>query len=472
MRLGDALISVSNGISKKQNRNDEGIPVTRIETISAENINLNKVGYLAGLSKSEITKYRLKSGDILFSNINSDSHLGKTAIYNYTDHVLLHGMNLLLLRPNTDIITPEYLNYLCKFYRIQGKFVSIAQHAVNQSSINQTKLKNIEIPLAPLPEQARIVSKIEELFTKLDAGIDAIKKAKLLLKKYRQAVLKAAMDGRPTKDWRKAHKSELEPASELLDRIKEQRKKGLGAKYKEPPVIDTSELPDLPEGWVWATIGQVIGPTNEKIEPSKTQEIAYLGLEHIDKNNGKIISMGSSKTVKSTKNKFYKGDLLYGKLRPYLNKLYIAEFDGMCSTDIMVFSPNKNYSIRYFLYRFLSMDFVRFASMNMTGVQHPRIDYDMLSKYLIALPPLLEQEKIIDIVSRLFSNIDILEDSIKKELSKTGTLKNSILKRAFEGKLVPQNQSDEPAKKLLERIESESKLSKVRKEAGKMRKAK
>jgi len=109
-------------------------------------------------------------------------------------------------------------------------------------AITGNLLKDFKIPLPPLPEQYRIVNKIEELFTKLDAGVEALKKIKTQLKRYRQAVLKFVFEGKLTRQWREAHKGELEPASVLLEKIKEQRKKESEGKFKELPPIDTSNI--------------------------------------------------------------------------------------------------------------------------------------------------------------------------------------------------------------------------------------
>ena len=119
-------------------------------------------------------------------------------------------------------------------------------------------MRQIPIPLSPLPEQHRIVAKIEELFTRLDAGVEALKKIKAQLKRYRQAVLKYAFEGKLTQEWREANKGKIEPASVLLERIKEERKKEGKGKLKELPPIDTSDLPELPEGWVWTTVGDLL----------------------------------------------------------------------------------------------------------------------------------------------------------------------------------------------------------------------
>ena len=107
----------------------------------------------------------------------------------------------------------------------------------------------VTIPLPPLNEQRRIVEKIEELFTKLDAGVRLLKQTQALLKSYRRSVLKAAVEGELSREWREAHRDELEPASELLERIlRERREKFAGKKYKEPASPDTSKLPTLPNG--------------------------------------------------------------------------------------------------------------------------------------------------------------------------------------------------------------------------------
>ena len=115
--------------------------------------------------------------------------------------------------------------------------------------INHSDIEPLMFPLPPLAEQQRIVTKIEELFTKLDDGVEELKKVQLQLKRYRQSVLKSAFDGTLTAEWREEHKAELEPASMLLEKIKTERKKS--GKYKELAPLDTADLPELPEGWVF-----------------------------------------------------------------------------------------------------------------------------------------------------------------------------------------------------------------------------
>ncbi|AKG91329.1 Type I restriction modification DNA specificity domain [Geoglobus ahangari] len=156
VRLGDVLTLIRNGLTYRQNKEGNGYPITRIETISDEKIDPSKVGFVNNLKEGELKEYQLIVGDILFSHINSLEHIGKTAIYEAVPEILLHGMNLLLLRPNKEEIKPRFLLYLLKIYRLRGIFKNIAKKAVNQASINQTELKRIRIPLPPLPEQRKI----------------------------------------------------------------------------------------------------------------------------------------------------------------------------------------------------------------------------------------------------------------------------------------------------------------------------
>ena len=131
--------------------------------------------------------------------ILTDIHLGKTAIFKNQASILIHGINLLLIRFKENV-SADFLNYQFKYKRRVGEFVGIAQKSVNQSSINQSKLKNLDFILPPIQVQKHIVSKIEELFSELDKGIEELKTAQQQLKVYRQAVLKWAFEGRLTNE--------------------------------------------------------------------------------------------------------------------------------------------------------------------------------------------------------------------------------------------------------------------------------
>ena len=194
-------------------------------------------------------------------------------------------------------------------------------------------------------------------------------------------------------------------------------------------------LSELPDGWAWTTLGEIIEPSKEKVNPLAIEETPYISLEHIEKGTGKLLGHGRSSDVRSSKTKFNRGDLLYGKLRPYLNKVYISDFEGICSTDLLVFPKNELLSNTFFLYRFLCRDFVNYASYNVSGVNLPRVNFQTLSRFKIPLPPLSEQHRIVTKIEELFTKLDTGINELHKAQSQLKRYRQSVLKAAFEGKL-------------------------------------
>jgi len=169
--LGDHLELIRNGLTRTQNKDGAGFPITRIETISGDTINPKKVGFVEGLSEEEVAKFRLRRNDILFSHINSEPQLGRTAIYLGKPDVLIHGMNLLLLRSGKSM-HPIFLDFVCQYLRKLGVFIGIASRAVGQSSINQGKLKALQIPIPSCEEQVEVAAQLSAVEAKL-AGEEA-----------------------------------------------------------------------------------------------------------------------------------------------------------------------------------------------------------------------------------------------------------------------------------------------------------
>ena len=184
VNLGNALSYIGNGLTDKQNKVKDGYPVTRIETISDDCINADKVGYISTLPEDKIEKYRLYYGDMLVSHINSDPQLGRSVIYEGNPEFLLHGMNLLRMRANTKMLAPFFLNLIFRFYRNCGVFIALASRAVGQSSINQSRMKSLIIPLPPLPEQRAIAHVLQTI-----QEAKAARQRELALERERKAAL-------------------------------------------------------------------------------------------------------------------------------------------------------------------------------------------------------------------------------------------------------------------------------------------
>ena len=165
-KLGE-VCEIRSGYSGNQLLSKKGLKVSRIETISGHKVNMERVGYVAPFESSE--NYRLRVGDILFSNINSVEYIGNTAFID-KDYDLYHGMNLLRLTPNNTVVIPFYLYLLLNTNRMLNHFKTVCNKAVSQASINQTELGKTVIQIPPIKTQERICELYQALYTKLETA--------------------------------------------------------------------------------------------------------------------------------------------------------------------------------------------------------------------------------------------------------------------------------------------------------------
>ena len=220
------------------------------------------------------------------------------------------------------------------------------------------------------------------------------------------------------------------------------------------------EIPfELPEGWAWARLG-VICPygENKAVSADLIDETAWiLDLEDIEKETGVIKKYTTKSERNSVSNKysFCKGQLLYSKLRPYLNKVVIATKDGYCTTEILPLTFYGNIYSPYMQLFIMSPTFLTYVNMISYGVKMPRLGTNDGKNAIIAIPPINEQKRIrdkFDIVAPLFDKIQNNWNNLNNEVT---AIKSKILDLAIRGKLVPQDPNDEPASVLLERIRAE-----------------
>ena len=171
--LGDALVAIRNGVNAEQRTEPGGWPITRIETISDGTIDMERVRWIEP-ADSLIENFQLQTGDILFSHINSVEHIGKAALYTGEPTPLIHGINLLRLRPKLDSVDPVWLLHLLKNDAVRTVFRTRCKRAVNQASLNQPDIKSLAISLPPLALQqdfARRVCAVEHLQAKHNASL-------------------------------------------------------------------------------------------------------------------------------------------------------------------------------------------------------------------------------------------------------------------------------------------------------------
>ena len=388
IQLDEVFEFIRNGASIKQADGKGGYPISRIETIWNKTIDTKRLGYadIGDEQLKDYEKYLMKEGDILMTHINSPKHLGKCAVYIGDPKTLIHGMNLLCMRANQQITIPTYIKYFfnSKFFKIQ--LPKISNQSVNQASFSAGNLKKLKIPLPPLDQQKKIAAI-------LDAADAYRQKTKALIEKYDALTQSLFLElfGDPVsnpKEWDKV------ALNELCD-------------FKK-----TSVKP-------------------EEIETGDT----YIGLECIEKQTGKILErfIVEAGEIKSNKFWFDSNYILYGKLRPYLNKVANPDFEGVCSTDIIPIRPILKNTVKEFIISLLRGSwFVSFADERCSGANLPRISPKEVEKYQTINPPLKLQNQFAERVQA----IEAQKTQAQASLAQAEDLFNSLLQRAFKGKLV------------------------------------
>lgn len=203
-------------------------------------------------------------------------------------------------------------------------------------------------------------------------------------------------------------------------------------------LVPASEQPyKVPGNWCWVRLGLLLRSSKEKTEEFSDANLKYVGLEHMQKDGG-IVAYTSAERVKSLKNVFHPQQILYGKLRPYLNKHDIATFDGVCSTDILVFN-STSVTIPKFVNFFLDQDtFIEYAVSNSKGINLPRVSESVVLDAKCPLPPIYEQHRIVDRIESLFAKLDEAKQKAQDALDSFETRKAAILHKAFTGELTAQ----------------------------------
>ena len=401
-------------------------------------------------------KYQVTKGDVLISW----SATLDTFKWGGPDGLLNQHIFKFIPNPNVDVV---YAFYLLK-NSIAELLKSEHLHGTTMKHINRRPFLEHAVRLAPLPEQRRIGDKIETLFSDLDKGEEYLRQVQTLLKRYRQSVLKAAVTGELTKDWREANKHRLESGEDLLQRIlKSRREKWQGrGKYQEAEEPKGRYFSEIPKTWAAATIDQISSAVDYGSSAkcsSYDSGVAVLRMGNIQ--NGDL-DLEDLKYLPHKHDEFPKllldeGDLLF-------NRTNSAELVG--KTAIYKGKPKKcsfaSYLIRVklievepeYISAFINSAFGRawIKAVVSQQVGQANVNGSKLKSLAIPLPPRDEQKEIVGRVSQIFAQIDAFEALCEAELKRSATLRQSILKAAFSGQLVPQDPADESATALLERI--------------------
>ena len=438
--LGELLTDIRNGLVVEQEKELPGIPITRIETISKGTVDMDRVRYVRDTAGKSLDNFWLKKGDILFSHINSDLHLGKTALV-LSDAPLLHGMNLLRLRVDSSRLRSKYLHHWLDYCRRTGVFMAIAQHAVNQSSLNQKKITSLEVPLRSVAEQDEIVAELEKQFSRLDEAVANLQRVKANLKRYKASVLKAAVEGRLVETEATLARREgrtFETGEQLLQRIIDERQANWSGRGKwKAPEAPTTDAP-LPGGWTWASVDQLadVGtgatPKRDKAAYWNDGDVPWVTSSVV---NGDYVDEASEFVTKlalaETNLTLYPiGTLLIamygeGKTRGKCTELRIPAATNQALAALQVHAFICGY-----LRHFLELNYEEMRKVASGGVQ-PNLNLSLVRAVCVPLPPLAEQVRIVAEGDRHLSIVREVEAEVDTNLQRAQALRHATLSKAF-----------------------------------------
>lgn len=439
-------------------------------------------------------KQIIKSGDVLFSLVRP--YLRNIASVPHGLNNQIASTGFCVLRPSQAVVG-RFLFFIVTS-RDFVNAVSGKQYGVSYPAVKEKQVTEQDVWLPPLNEQKRIVAKIEELFSELDNGIAALKTAREKLKLYRQAVLKHAFEGKLTAQWREENKDKLETPEQLLARIQKEREaryqqqleewkaavkaweeKGKeGKKPGKPTLPKDSELDadlapitlwELPLGWRWFKLCELFqkSPQNGLYKPASYYGSGCQIIRIDDFYDGSIVNSKKIKRLSVTDDEICAYGLQIGDL--IINRVNSIEYLGKSALVRKLNEPTvfeSNIMRCSLIGGSVSNEYVTLYLNSVSGrkelcknakhaVNQASINQTDVGNAFVPLCSIEEQKLIVQEVSRKVDAIDRTLIDIDLQLRKAETLRQSILKKAFSGQLVPQDPNDEPASELLARIQSE-----------------
>lgn len=490
VRLGDLLLGIEAGKSftcESRPAEDGEWGVIKVSAMTwgafdeAENKAVPK-------TKRFDPKNEIKKGDILLSRSNTAGLVGATVLVGECrPRLLLSDKSMRLIYSRC--LSPQWLQRMLSAPQVRSQISAMATGTSDSMrNVSQDKIRSIKILLPPRNEQKRIASKIDELFSEIEEGERALEQTRKLVERYRQSVLKAAVTGELTREWREKYEGQFESGEALLARIATARReawergelakmkaKGLKPtndswrnKYKEPASPDTSDLPELPKGWIWATVEQIgIVQLGRQRSPEKTKgrnaqkyiRAANITIDGID--FGNVYQMDFDEVEQATF-RLNPGDLLLTEasgssehvgrpaIWPEVEGLYCFQNTVIRVTPCVISSD-----FMFALFK-AAQDLGEFQKLaGGVGINH--LSAGKLASYAMPVPPLVEQHRIVERVGKMLECVNQLSDVATKEFRRASALRQTVLQSGFSGRLVTQNSSDERASVLLARISAQSK---------------
>jgi type I restriction enzyme S subunit len=469
------IADISGGITKGQKYRETDIlrrvPYLRVANVQRGYLDLSEMKEIDA-TETKIAALQLQPGDILFNEGGDRDKLGRGWIWNNELSVCIHQNHVFRARLRNTEHSPRFVSYYSNSAG-QQYFYDQGKHTTNLASINLTKLGDLPIPLPPPAEQHRIVAEIEKQFTRLDAGVAALKRVQANLKRYRAAVLKAACEGklvpteaelRRTADYADIADKKVRPSAsssksavktpsfetgeQLLQRILTERRQNWQGRgqYKEPEAPGVAKLSVIPDSWAWASVEQLgdvqLGRQRSPKNVAKDYPTQYIRAANITERGIDVSDVLEMEFSPAERERFAlrNGDIVLseasgspsqvGKPAIWQNELPLCCFQN----TVLRLRPvvvESRFVLLVFRNCYMNGAFAKVAGG--VGINH--LGAEKFSAVPFPLPPLAEQTRIVAEVERRLSVVDGLEAVVSANLQRANRLRQSILQKAFTGEL-------------------------------------
>ncbi len=465
-------------------------PYLRVANVFEDRIDLRDVMEM-NFSASEAAQYELKPGDILLNEGQSRELVGRPAMYRGELPGACFTNSLVRFEAGPGIL-PEFALQLFRHYLKAGRFQEIAQITTNIAHLGAGRFGALEIPLPPLSEQRRIVTRLKELLAQSRRAKAAMQATSALFERLRQSILAAAFRGDLTADWRQQHR-DVEPAEELLRRIRVERRgkweeaelaklKAKGKlptddhwkeRYEEPKPAGTYGLPDLPNGWCWARAEEVCGFITKGTTPAAEQmsagagEVPFIKVYNLTTTGDLDFSVEPTFVDRAThcnelaRSRVLPNDVLMNIVGPPLGKVSVVPGtypEWNINQAIAVFRPIAGRLDTSFLtLALLHGDTIQRAVRQAKAtVGQFNLTLEICRSMPLPLAPSAEQLAIAARVRQNLAAIRTTSEAAAGVAEQLGSLETVLLTKAFRGELVEQDPNDEPAEIMLSRLKAQA----------------
>ena len=424
-------------------------PYLRVANVFEDRIDTSDVKTM-NFEPAEFERFRLMPGDVLLNEGQSPEYLGRPAIYRGNPAQVAFTNSLIRFRPNATV-TSEWALAVFRHHMHSGRFARESRITTNIAHLSKGRLANVEFPVPPRAEQERIVTALEEAFSKLDAGNFGLQKARGFLNRMRESVLAAGVTGQLV-----SHSDADTSASQIL------------ADMGVDPIDDES-LPPLPEGWAYASLGRIADVVGGITKDAKRQDdpafvqVPYLRVANVQRG---YLDLSKVSDIRVPKTKALQLELRYGDIlfneggdRDKLGRGWVWENQiPACIHQNHVFRARMRDSrLHPRLISFWGNSFGKqwFELRGRQTTNLASLNLTTLKSFPVPIGPPEAQSRNLDELERQFSFIEASERAIDASLARSAGLRRSVLKAAFDGTLVPQDPTDEPASVLVQRIRAD-----------------